>query len=278
VEDLRLQADLLQRARELRFVSPSCDDALHIATTRSILAGCGSGIKELLEEANFEIGADSQVIVHANDRSSAEKLHDAYLNAISKNGDWRKLPEVVHFTLLNIQPFRLSVSYTSASNASEDFSEEAIANSTPNNPPQPLPKTTPITPSCKDEEIIALVQGECDFPASILSLRNNRILYINKKVLETYSHLTLDTTIGKDIKPLFDPKPNSKHQPDDLKVFHAKLWERYQDGDYKLREDTLRAYQSSGMFSITSGKFCARLIWGCPVRVSFFSGLELISG
>jgi len=121
-------------------------------------------------------------------------------------------------------------------------------------------------PRTYDDEIIYKVL-ENSKPASILSIRTNKVLLVNRHV-PAFTALLYDELVGSDIRDLFQERRGFK--PDDLTLFHERLIKD------KSINGTIKSFRSSGAFAIYPGKFEYKTFHGIPVRVSTFDPVEIV--
>ncbi len=121
-------------------------------------------------------------------------------------------------------------------------------------------------PKSYDDEITYEVLANSK-PASILSIRTNKVILVNRHV-PAFTALLYDELVGSDIGDLFEERRGLK--PDDLTLFHERLIKD------KTIHGTIKSFRSSGAFAIYPGKFEYKTFYGIPVRVSTFNPVEIL--
>lgn len=121
-------------------------------------------------------------------------------------------------------------------------------------------------PKSYDDEITYEVLTNSK-PASILSIRTNKVILVNRHV-PNFTALLYDELVGSDIRDLFEERRGLK--PDDLTLFHERLIKD------KSIHGTIKSFRSSGAFAIYPGKFEYKNFYGIPVRVSTFDPVEIV--
>lgn len=111
--------------------------------------------------------------------------------------------------------------------------------------PIQVPQTSELaTPQDESEEFIQLTRHSSQ-PSSILSMRNGKVLDINRLILTNYVNMVYDEVVGMDVTRLFEKRGDQ--QPDDLNAFHSQLRKD------QVIHGSIKAFQSTGAFSITFG-------------------------
>jgi len=158
----------------------------------------------------------------------------------------------------------LGVGYTEAANSNTPEDVDTGAVSVP-------PVVTPeiLTPQSADEEPIMEMRASSK-PASLVSMRLNKVIGINGQVLD-FCNEAYDTIMGYDILQLFEARrQEERFRPTDIRAFHERLKQ-----DRELT-GTIRSWRSSMVFAIYP-VYCKYVrIYGVPTRLTFFDPIEIV--
>ena len=150
----------------------------------------------------------------------ARKLKDYYLAALKRYGQWQQVPTKTLFKFPNCRvPY--SISYKFAANSPTLPNESGDPEQPVDESPIQVPQTSElVTPQDESEEFIQLTRHSSQ-PSSILSMRNGKVLDINRLILTNYVNMVYDEVVGMDVTRLFEKRGDQ--QPDDLNAFHSQL-------------------------------------------------------
>jgi hypothetical protein len=222
---------------------------------KSLLADCAIATKMKDKEVFVTLSCPTADI--------ARKLKDYYLAALKRYGKWQQVPTKTLFKFPSCRvPY--SISYKFAANSPTLPNESGDPEQSVDESPIQVPQTSELaTPQDESEEFIQLTRHSSQ-PSSILSMRNGKVLDINRLILTNYVNMVYDEVVGMDVTRLFEKRGD--RQPDDLNAFHSQLRKDL------VIHGSIKAFQSTGAFSITFGTFYHRVIWGINCRQSFFEG------
>jgi hypothetical protein len=210
---------------------------------------------------------DVFVTLNCSGSDTARQLRDYYLAALKRYGKWQQIPTKTFFKFPGCRvPY--SISYKFAANSPMRANESG-------DPDQPIDESPIeesqtrelVTPQNQSEEVIQEIRHS-SLPASLLSMRNFKVLDINEQVLN-FVNESYDVIIGYDIQQLFERRQELSFQPDNVVNFHERLKKA------KVLHTTLRSFRSSGACGTYYGTFKAVNVWHVPCRASFFESFDL---
>jgi hypothetical protein len=278
-DDLAMQANLcVQRHRELRISVFSSRKLKALkAQVCTILSQFPQGRSILPDCTFYHLGEKEIITVICPDEAKARILRDLYLDLIEVYGDWRTLPEILKFTWNGCRkplqaPYIFASNYESSIPAKTlqaietgDFDEATIGP-----PERSIKDILRFTPQKKEEEPYARMY-DSDKPATILSMRNEKVIAANLHVVG-FCQEPLDEIVGYNVRQLFELEPNHpRYQPTNLTAFHEELKQQ------KEFEGDIFSWRSTRIFARYPIRAEHHIIAGLNVRLTFFDPVEIIA-